>query len=306
MLQPLISIILCTYNGEEFLEEQLQSILNQTYPNLEIFISDDASTDGTLKILEKYSSQKNIILNVNRLNIGFIKNFELAAVSSKGDYIAFADQDDIWLADKIEKLYNAIGEHSLVYSDSTLIDAKGNYLHKNLSDKAKMQNIYNSKGFAFLNAVSGHTMMAKRALFTYAMPLPMGHYHDWWMAVQASNLNGVVYLNEKLTQYRQHNSAASKTFYLSEPKPGDFSKRYKSYLRELEWLELIKNSPIEKEKEFYNLFYNLYLLKNKGTYAWPLFWFLIKNKKDIFMFSTKSYISDLIYIRKIARGEKKF
>ena len=304
MIQPLISIILCTYNGEAFLEEQLQSIIHQSYPNLEIFISDDASTDGTIKILEKYRSQPNIVINVNSLNIGFIKNFELAALSSKGDYIAFADQDDIWYADKIEKLYLAIGEHSLVYSDSELIDDKGIYLHKNLSDKAKMQNIYNSKGFGFLNAVSGYTMMAKRELFTYAMPLPVGHYHDWWIAVQAANLNGVVYLNEKLTQYRQHSKSVSKTFYLSEPGPRTLSKRYSSYLRELEWFELIKNSPIEKEKEFSNLFYDLYSLKKKGKFVWSLFWFLIKNKKDIFMFSKKSYISDLIYMRKIARGEK--
>ena len=306
MLQPLISIILCTYNGEEFLEEQLQSIIHQTYKNLEIFISDDASTDGTLKILEKYRSQHNIVINVNNVNIGFIKNFELAALSSKGDYIAFADQDDIWYADKIEKLYLAIGEHSLVYSDSILIDDKGRYLKRNLSDQAKMQNIYNSKCFGFLNAVSGHTMMAKRELFKYAMPLPTGHYHDWWIAVQAANLKGVVYLNEKLTQYRQHSKSVSKTFYSSDPGAKIYSKRYVSYLRELEWLSLIKNSPIEKEKEFSNLIFDLYTLKKKGKFVWSLFLFLIKNKKDIFMFSDKSDLSELIYMRKIARGVKQY
>jgi len=306
MPQPLISIILCTYNGAQYLEEQFQTIFNQTYTNLEIIVSDDASTDGTVNIIKKYTAQFNIVLHINDKNIGFTKNFEKAATLATGDYIAFADQDDIWCLDKIEKLYAAIGVHSLIYSDSKLIDERGIYLNKNMSDLSKMQNIYHSKGFAFHNPVSGHTMMAKKELLKYALPIPDGHFHDWWVATQAANLNGIIFLNQKLNLYRQHNRSVSRTLYPQQSGSRTISKRYKSFLTELQWLQLLKDSRIEKEKEFYTLFYKLFLLKKRGYFAWPLFWFLLKHKKDIFMFSNKSNLSELIYIRKIARGEKEF
>src|SRR4051812_29514296 len=118
---PLVSIIVCTYNGEQFLEEQLQSVVNQTYPNIEITISDDKSTDQTAAILKKYEEKNNIQVRYNEMNIGFLKNFELAVGMASGNYIAFCDQDDIWLPNKIERLLGAISDHSLVYSNSLLI-----------------------------------------------------------------------------------------------------------------------------------------------------------------------------------------
>lgn len=304
MQRPLISVLLCTYNGAAFLEEQIESILSQTYPVIEIIISDDASTDGTINIIKKYSTNSIIIININQENIGLQKNIEVAAGLSKGNYIAFSDQDDIWLPDKLEKLHAAIGNHSLVYSDSKLVDEYGNDLHKSLSDFRNLQNIYSSKGWGIYNAVSGHTMLAAKELLQYVLPIPAGYYHDWWIAVQASNLNGIKFLNEKLTLYRQHGKNLTENIIQKELGSRTYSKRYQQYVKDLKWIELLKNNPIEKEKSFYTDFYMLYLLKSKGHFVWPLFWFLTRNQNTIFLFSKKNYLSQLFEIRKRARGEK--
>ncbi len=304
MEQPLISILLCTYNGAAFLEEQIQSIINQTYPNLEIIISDDASTDATKNIIEKYSGHSKITIQLNNQNVGLQKNIELAARLSKGSYIGFSDQDDYWLPNKIEKLYMAIDGHSLVYSDSKLVDEQGNGLNKNLSDFRNLQNIYHSKGFGIYNAVSGHTMLASREVVEFALPIPAGYYHDWWIAVQAANLNGIQFLNEKLTLYRQHSNNLTENIIQKVRGSMPHRKRYEQFIKDLGWIEILKNNKLEKEKLFYNKFYNLYLLKNKGHFAWPLFWFLIRNQHNIFKFSKKNKLSQLTEIRKRARGEK--
>ena len=81
MSLPLISIVLCTYNGSRFLEEQLASIINQTYSNIELIVSDDASTDDSIKILQKYKHHPLVKLFYNKHNVGFSKNFECAATS---------------------------------------------------------------------------------------------------------------------------------------------------------------------------------------------------------------------------------
>lgn len=304
MDQPLISIIVCTYNGAPFLEEQIQSILAQTYPNIEIIISDDASTDTTCQIIEKYRTNPLIIINLNKENIGLQKNIELSAGLCKGQYIAFSDQDDIWLPQKIEHLYAAIGNHSLVYSDSKLIDDNGNDLHKSLSDFRRFQNIYNAKGFGIYNAVSGHTALATKDLLIKALPIPPGYYHDWWIAIQAANSNGIQFLNEKLTLYRQHDNNLTENIIEKELGSRPYYKRYEEYSRDLKWLQLLKNNPLEKDKSFYTEFYNLYFLKKNGRFVWPLFWFLIRHQKSVFLFSQKNYLSQLFEIRKRARSER--
>ena len=102
---PLVSIALCTYNGEVFLQEQLNSLLNQTYTTIEIIAVDDASTDSTRSILEKKAStDSRLKVFINEKNIGYNKNFEKAISLCSGDFIAISDQDDIWEAEKIGKM----------------------------------------------------------------------------------------------------------------------------------------------------------------------------------------------------------
>src|ERR1700712_5400324 len=110
-MNPLISIVLCTYNGEDFLKEQLQSLLNQSWTNLEIIVSDDHSTDKTIDILNEYNNHPSFRLFMQKENLGPIKNVEFALRQATGPYIAFCDQDDIWKPGKIEQLYKSIGNY---------------------------------------------------------------------------------------------------------------------------------------------------------------------------------------------------
>src|SRR5687767_2208480 len=101
---PLVSVIMCTYQGAAYLTEQLQSLEQQTYSSLEIICSDNISTDGTADILKEWcdnSSNRTFISFVER---GLNKNFFQALNYATGDYVIFCDQDDIWLPEKIEKL----------------------------------------------------------------------------------------------------------------------------------------------------------------------------------------------------------
>lgn len=304
MPDPLISIVMCTYNGAAYLETQLQSLFDQTYPNLEIIISDDASTDATPTILERYRNRPNIALHLHANNVGFTKNFEQAALLAKGDFICFCDQDDIWLPQKVERLYQHIGNHSMVYSNSLLIDENGHSLNKYLSNFRALQSIYDSRGFGYLNAVSGHTMMIRKELLKDCLPIPENCYHDWWIAIQAANRDGIFYLDEVLTHYRQHSKTVTKNIIVKTSGSRTYSKRYEDYLNDLKWLEILKNNPLTTQKQFYETYYDLYRQKIGVGYNWKFMWFLLKNRKHIFRFSTKKVTSHLFEIRKMARKEK--
>ena len=115
--KPLVSVVMATYNGERFIAEQLESILTQTYSNLEIIIVDDRSTDQSYTILESYAAKDTRIrLFRNEQNLGYVKNFEKGLSLAGGVYIAPSDQDDIWLPHKITTLVNHINDNTIVYS----------------------------------------------------------------------------------------------------------------------------------------------------------------------------------------------
>lgn len=112
-----VSIVLCSYNGERFLKTQLDSIVCQTYPIHELIIQDDGSTDHTLDVAREYAAQYPFIrIEQHAQNLGFNRNFENALKKATGDFIAIADQDDIWYPEKIAKQVQAIGTHDLCIS----------------------------------------------------------------------------------------------------------------------------------------------------------------------------------------------
>ena len=301
MTNSLISIVLCSYNGERFIKEQIDSLLHQTYPNLEIIISDDASTDGTRKILEEYKNDKRIKLFLQAGNLGPSKNFEFALQQAKGEYIAFSDQDDIWLPGKIEKLYSVIGDKLLAYSDSELIREDGKPLHKYLSDLRKMYSGNETYGFIFSNVVWGHTMMINKKLLTEVLPIPRDTPHDIWFAFKAASVSGIKFLPASLALYRQHNETMTKTL------PVKAQRRAKSqvaidFKKKLEWMSIMKENARTDEKYFYDRLYALYDAKKNGKFVWELFFFLLRNRKKIFMFSRKNYLSHFVEILKQSWG----
>lgn len=121
MPQVTVSVVMCTYNGEKYLKEQIDSILNQTYPIHELIIQDDRSTDRTVDIVKACQQQdKRVKLYINDVPAGFNYNFSSAFTKATGEYIASSDQDDIWRPDKIEVLVGHIDNNSLLFHNSLL------------------------------------------------------------------------------------------------------------------------------------------------------------------------------------------
>jgi len=182
---------MATYNGANYLKEQLDSIYNQTYKNIEVIVTDDCSTDGTVEILEQYVQTHGLKYYVNEKNLGFVKNFEKAISLCEGEYIALADQDDVWLPEKLKTLMAKIGSKLMIHSDCFIINAKGEIV----TSSWKKENGY---------MVSG-TVLMHRNLLDSACPFPRGlKHHDWWLALCAATRNSLKYTDECLIQYREH------------------------------------------------------------------------------------------------------
>ncbi|PLW80815.1 glycosyltransferase family 2 protein [Candidatus Woesearchaeota archaeon] len=205
MNNSLVSIAMTTYNGEKYLKEQLDSIFNQSYKNLEVIVCDDCSNDKTVEILEEYSKNFGLKYFSNENNLGFKKNFEKAISLCTGDFIALADQDDIWEKHKIEILVKNIGVCSLIHSASSLIDENSNFISPLWIKQDNFK--YSFEKMIFGNTITGCTTLFKRELLKDFSPIPSGEkYHDWWLALLATKNNGITYVNEPLVKYRQHSS----------------------------------------------------------------------------------------------------
>ena len=204
MHPSLVSIVLCTYNGEKFLSQQLDSILAQSYRNIEIIIVDDCSTDNTWKILEIYSVRDNRIKCFkNEFNLGFNKNFEKALLLASGEYIAISDQDDIWNLLKVEKLLRSIADKWVVFSNSYMIDEAGNEIKGTILPEFSIEKI-DYKSILLENFVTGHTVLMSREFLQFYLPIPSEGYYDWYMGFIALYHNKITYLAEALTYYRVH------------------------------------------------------------------------------------------------------
>ena len=136
-----IDILLATYNGEKYLEEQLNSILNQTYSNIRILISDDCSKDKTRKILEKYAQKDNRIqLYFQEKNLGYVKNFEFLLRQVENDIYMLSDQDDVWQETKVEHTYKKLIESNadLVFTDLEVVDENLKTIYPSFNDYMKL------------------------------------------------------------------------------------------------------------------------------------------------------------------------
>ena len=202
---PLVSIVLATYNGERYLKEQLDTVFQQTYPNLEIVAIDDCSSDTTVSILHHYASvHSNMKVYVNERNMGHIKAFEKGISLSTGVFIALCDQDDIWNKHKIELLMKEKNGYGMVFCDSAFIDEGKKNLNRKISDIKNLATYNNCLPFIIGNCISGHAALFTREIALSAIPFPMDIIHDWWLAFVASSKGTVHFVNRPLVQYRQH------------------------------------------------------------------------------------------------------
>ncbi len=205
---PLVSVVMSTYNGERFLAEQLETILAQSHRPLEILIRDDASSDATPAILRRYASRDARITFIPASeNRGLAASLEILIRQSRGDFIAIADQDDVWRTDKIATLIRHIGRNAAVYSASRLIDGRGRDLGCTLlqafNDRRPVSGRDPLRLF-WCNTVSGHALMFRRSLAGRLFPFDPLFPYDHQIGIRALADGGLAYCDEPLVRHRIH------------------------------------------------------------------------------------------------------
>lgn len=296
----LISVALCTYNGGKFIEKQLQSILSQTYGNLEVIIVDDQSTDNTVAILGKYQkADHRIKLYENPKNLGFNKNFERAIGLSTGEFIAISDQDDIWEKEKIAKLHKHIADRWVIFSNSDLIDENEQPLGKKLVEEVDLDQL-SHRSFLFINHVTGHTSLFRREFLKYYLPIPEAGYYDWWMGFIAAYHGQLVFLDQVLTRHRVHSqSVVQQTIQSHFDKKARNRLNYKlvnQHLNNFKEYKFLK----EKDRAFLRQYEAAYI-SSLDKFSFKLYWFHLKHFDEIHLNKrNKSFLSKINFIRKIS------
>lgn len=214
-----IDILLATYNGEQYIHEQIQSIIMQKYTNWTLLISDDCSSDDTLNILREYEKMDSRIHIVSHgIRYGSAQaNFMNLLSATTAQYISFCDQDDVWDSDKLSKTIRAIKQHEalsmqpvLVYTDLCVVDqhmrtlSKSYYTYMNINPHRTA-----ISQLLVQNVVTGCTMMINGLLRDLAIKSTLIDQsrivmHDWWLALLASVYGELVYIDSPTVFYRQH------------------------------------------------------------------------------------------------------
>jgi glycosyltransferase involved in cell wall biosynthesis len=204
---PVVSIVIATYNGNLYLAQQMESVVAQSYPHIEIIVVDDCSTDNTMEILKSFQLKySNIKIFCNEYNLGYIKNFEKGCSLATGEFIALCDQDDYWHPDKIKKMQAAIGDYPLIYCDSVLCDESLKPIGVNISDRVNCRDFDNCLQQAVFCRIYGHATLIKKSFMQKAIPFLEVIPHDWWLCYMATFYGGMKYLPEPLASYRQHSA----------------------------------------------------------------------------------------------------
>ena len=210
-----IDILLATYNGEKYLSELIDSILSQTYKNIRLIISDDCSKDNTREILDKYKKEDSrVIVYKQEQNQGYVKNFEFLLKKVESDYYMLADQDDVWLPEKVEKSLQKLKAENadLVFGDLEVVDQNLKTIYPSFNDfmllSRKIQKYIKSSKLNYLyNCITGCTILAKSKFISQILPVPTTSkyfIHDHWIGIIMSTYGKLAYMPEKYIKYRQH------------------------------------------------------------------------------------------------------
>jgi len=198
-----ISIVMATYNGDLYLSEQLDSIINQTYPIYELVIQDDCSTDNTWKIINEYATKypKLIKKYQTKKNLGAHNNFKLAFQLAAGEYIAPSDQDDIWSLDKIEILQSLIKDKDLSFSQEKILFEDGD-------EQASYEMMYPIEKLMWKNNLKGHTFLFKRSLLINYQNSGNLSF-DYVLVLNACMRNSYVSTDQELSIWRRHSNVCT-------------------------------------------------------------------------------------------------
>lgn len=205
-----VSVVMCTYNGEKYLREQLDSLAGQSYPVMELIIQDDGSNDETIEIINRYKERHpelNIRLYRNSINLGFNRNFFSAILKAKGDYIACCDQDDIWEACKLEMMIKNIGDASLIFHNSVLFNSN--------SVIGKLHNRPLCEFPSSINALMiprsyGHQIMFRKDIQELLIPFAtLNLSYDYFIYSLSGVTGRIRYIDTPLVRWRRHENAST-------------------------------------------------------------------------------------------------
>ena len=211
----MISVCMATYNGERFIKQQIDSILCQLNPEDELIISDDGSTDETLKIIESYhESRIKVFHHEKKNNISNHKkatlNFENALLNAKGDFIFLSDQDDIWLPNKVQVCVNELNTSDFVVHNMTIIDQNNYTLEKLRFEKDINPLPKNWLSILVKMNLRGCTMAFRRECLNYLLPIPYNIVaHDYWISCMCIKKGLCKYIEAPLILYREHFDSVS-------------------------------------------------------------------------------------------------
>lgn len=212
-----LSVAMCTYNGAKHLQAQLDSIAAQTRLPDELVVFDDRSTDETVAIIEQFACEApfEVRLEINESNVGSTKNFERVISKCRGEIIALADQDDVWLVNKLDvvsTVFLARPSVGAVFSDAEVVDENQVPLGFRLSASVGFtptlqKGISNGRSTQVLlnhNVVTGATMAFRRKFRDLILPISEKWIHDGWIALLVSTVGDLAFIREPLIRYRKH------------------------------------------------------------------------------------------------------
>ncbi|WP_191670098.1 glycosyltransferase [Lactococcus lactis] len=206
-----VNVLMSVYNGEKYLEEQIESILNQSYPNVELYVRDDGSSDNSLKLLEKYEKKGKIKL-LRGENLGYTKSFFtlLENADDEAEYFAFADQDDVWDEKKIEYAINRLEENSgevkIYYSNYDICDDQLEFREVGYSNPRP-----NFSSVLLQCPTNGFTIVLntdmRKDVLSYEPQYAVGH--DWWVCLIGVTTGNVVVDSRTTAKWRRNISSVT-------------------------------------------------------------------------------------------------
>ena len=206
-----VQILMATYNGEKYLKQQLDSILSQTKADWELLIRDDGSSDRTLEIILYYVKRDKRIklINDNKGNLGYKRNFEELLKHSTGEYLFFSDQDDIWRREKLEICLKYLKKYTIIHHNAEVFNEIAGYPKYILEVKKKNT----LKTFCFPVFI-GCCMAFRRDILKIVLPIPENYpAHDSWIGLLGILNKNIYFLEDILIEYRRH---GNNTSFLSE------------------------------------------------------------------------------------------
>lgn len=271
----LVVVLLGTFNGSRFLQQQLDSIAAQSHGNWWLIVADDGSRDDTVAILQSFAEDHPGRVRIVRGGpTGSARDnfFRLLRTAGPAPYFAFCDQDDVWTVEKLERLVRecqqAQNEHpdqpSLVYSDLTVVDAQLGLVNPSFMDQIRARpHDITHKTLLAENAIPGCAMLFNAALADVfqasAFDVNKAIMHDWWLALLASTVGRISYVPDPLVKYRQHAANALGSversglrFTLSKLFRGDRSAALQTYTQAAAFLDAYGDllNPVVREEIF--------------------------------------------------------